>query len=492
MKVVLALCFLAATANAFSLDALKNMLEKELEKKEESKVVTLREYLDGLEVPHPLYRSLSARGMYARSADCGSVCGTEPTLDQMEGVTCASEKWVPEYEKSGECECLKRYRCCSSGCNTPNKETCWNNNKKGTWYGIVEVDCCGCDVVKCLECDNVLSKEDTCPKAKNIDCYDYKPTNEMAPDSACFIAGCAEKKSDAPQDESCDGACQAAVPQKSPCLFDYRTCEPVKNINTCLKNEKAANAPGLGLTCYDDPIKVDDIDNGKYWDGSTCTQCQKWSYTKKSCNDKNAMTAAYDCHQHGADKYDKKCMKKDITQDACLCHDYVCEKNSDADEAEAKFLDDEVCPKDHVKMAGTSICGSARDICKPCPTLIAMNLVPCNFGTVVLSSDCNGCPVHECQNPTIAGSPPCKSGIFTFDSEDNQFVCKVTDPCYRQEPGDVVLDPNDCAMFFECREALNDKHYSCHAGLRFNPDKRACQSREENPSLLRAACPTWE
>ena len=78
--------------------------------------------------PHPLYRSLSARAV----ADCSTTCGVEPTLNQTE--KCASKKWVPEYKKSGECECLKRYRCCSNTCAKADNETCWNNGNKGKFY----------------------------------------------------------------------------------------------------------------------------------------------------------------------------------------------------------------------------------------------------------------------------------------------------------------------------------------------------------------------
>ena len=58
-----------------------------------------------------------------------------------------------------------------------------------------------------------------------------------------------------------------------------------------------------------------DPDNGEYWDdeSETCTQCQKWSYTKKSCQVKDQATAAYDRHQDGDMAYDKKCMRKDVS-----------------------------------------------------------------------------------------------------------------------------------------------------------------------------------
>lgn len=113
-------------------------------------------------------------------------------------------------------------------------------------------------------------------------------------------------------------------------------------------------------------------------------------------------------------------MKKEIVPDSCMCNGYVCAKN--LVEPEAIFTKGEVCPKNNVKVAGTSMCGSARDICKPCPQLIAKNLVPCKLGTVVKSSDCNGCDVHICQAPTVSG-PPCPSGYYKFDSKNNQLFC---------------------------------------------------------------------
>lgn len=116
-------------------------------------------------------------------------------------------------------------------------------------------------------------------------------------------------------------------------------------------------------------------------------------------------------------------MQKEVNDDACLCNDYNCVKNTE--EEEARFLEGEVCPKDHVKLAGTSICGAARDICKPCPTLVSKLNVGCDWGTVVRSSDVNGCPVHVCQAPTYAGKPTeCASGLFTYETDGNQLKCQ--------------------------------------------------------------------
>ena len=55
----------------------------------------------------------------------------------------------------------------------------------------------------------------------------------------------------------------------------------------------------------------------------------------------------------------------------------------------------EVCPKDHIKLRGVSICNVARDLCKPCPKLIAISPDSCAFGEVIKTHDCNGCPQYE-------------------------------------------------------------------------------------------------
>ena len=61
-------------------------------------------------------------------------------------------------------------------------------------------------------------------------------------------------------------------------------------------------------------LQEDDTDVGKYWDvdSGSCAKCKKWTYEKKNCSSQNAKTKSYDCHQHGDDAYDKKCMKKEI------------------------------------------------------------------------------------------------------------------------------------------------------------------------------------
>merc|ERR1712048_462048 len=212
MKIIIGLCFLVVAANAFSLDALRNLLEDELDKRAaEDKEVTLKEYLENQETPDPLYRSLARRNAVsadsADSSDCANVCGAPPPADHT-GQTCASNKWVPSYETKGDCECLTAYKCCTGTCPSVNLETCWNNNKKGLLYGVKEVDCCGCPVVKCVECQAPTPKETICSKAKPAKCYTYNPQAAHAADTGCWESACPENQSDAPADEVCDTDCE--------------------------------------------------------------------------------------------------------------------------------------------------------------------------------------------------------------------------------------------------------------------------------------------
>jgi len=418
MKTFLALCLLFAAANAFSLDALRNMLEEEeekMDKREDIKEITLKEYLDNLETPDPLYRTLSRR----QTSDCSSVCGPLPSVDHT--GTCASNKWVPNYVAKGNCECLTEYKCCGNTCATANVESCWASGQKGLKYGIKEVDCCGCEVVKCLPCAAPTDEATLCP---NTQCYTYNGQAVHQPVTGCFEAACPANPSDAPADESCDATCETPQSVASPCGHPYKICQGTKMIATCPRQQQmaAGNTPELPLNCYEAPTQVAHTSAGNYYDSSSdsCLPCQKWTYTKLSCASKNAAVDAADCHQIGANEFDKKCMRKDVSQDNCLCNKHVCVV--DHSEPEAKFGEGEVCPKDHMKLSGVSICGVARDLCLPCPALVAKAQVPCTVGTVMTSADVNGCPVNVCQPPAIP-SAACASNTFAYDSGNNQFTC---------------------------------------------------------------------
>ena len=78
--------------------------------------------------PDPLYRTLSRR--VAQAPNCANVCPPTPPVDHT-GVTCKSNRWVPNYVAKGDCECLTEYKCCGDTCPTANVETCWSNNQKG-------------------------------------------------------------------------------------------------------------------------------------------------------------------------------------------------------------------------------------------------------------------------------------------------------------------------------------------------------------------------
>merc|ERR1739838_1118216 len=138
MKQILILAVLVAVANAYSIEALKEMMN-ELERRD---TVTLREYLDSLETPDPTYKVSSKRSFDEREEiDCKNVCGPVPTLNL--GQSCLSNRWKPNYAKKGEsCECLTEYRCCTDDCPTVTTDTCLGEDKseKGRMYGVIPED----------------------------------------------------------------------------------------------------------------------------------------------------------------------------------------------------------------------------------------------------------------------------------------------------------------------------------------------------------------
>jgi len=440
MKIFIALCFFVAAANAFSLDALKRALEDELEfpmekmqrnwggeENEEAKQITLREYLDNLEEPHPTFRK---RDPIVK--DCSSACSKfKPQTDPSQ--KCKKEKWVPEYTEVDGCECLSEYRCCADVCvDQTDLEVCWGDGagNKGLKYGVQDIDCCGCRVVKCLTCPPVETQEKLCSKKKNPGCYSYNAKGMMNPKTGCYEATCPEKYRNAADegfsDKTCDTSCQRYVTKESTCKFPYDVCAPKKYVNTCPNHNEAAkgNNPRLAKKCYDAGVPVPDAANGNYWDAGrgSCQPCLKWTYNKKSCVEKNKAAVLQSCHQSEAETVkDKKCYTKVINRDSCECDsEVICQRNTGHGEVEMKFKADEVCPKNHVKISGVSICEMGRDICFPCPALIAKDKVECPYGKVELRTDINNCPEHKCVLPTINGKEGCKT--FTYSTESG-FTC---------------------------------------------------------------------
>ena len=69
---------------------------------------------------------------------------------------------------------------------------------------MIKTDCCGCDVVECINCPPIPSKEEEWPTgagARPIDCYTYKPRHSHANVTNCWIPECEENSSDAPKDQ---------------------------------------------------------------------------------------------------------------------------------------------------------------------------------------------------------------------------------------------------------------------------------------------------
>lgn len=433
---VLPLFTVIAVSSGLSLDSLQRTLREDDKPKENE--ITLREYLDALPEPDPVFRSLSRQGWAAaakiearRNSDtnlpnnivpCSSVCGKQPTLPN-DDKTCKASKWVPNFIKKGDCECLDSYRCCPDTCAEPDPEVCWENGKKGFKYGIEEVDCCGCKVIKCLDCDAPAGESDTCPQQKPAQCYNYEAQSSHAKKTGCYQSHCEEK----PQghdvvNEVCDVRCQGEATSLSTCLFEQTKCVPNKILSDCPLHKLASNKPKLPLDCYHKPQQAKDPTGGFFLETDICKPCQKWVYEKKSCEPKNTAAASFSCHQYGEDEYDRKCWNKKIVPDLCQCDKAECVFH-EAGEVELKFLKGEVCPAGHRKLSGTSICGIARDICKPCPIVIPVKSEDCPYGEVMSSEDANGCPTSICVKATYDKNP-IDCAIFTFNQEAKTFQCQ--------------------------------------------------------------------
>jgi len=293
------------------------------------------------------------------------------------------------------------------------KKSCWgaDNVKKGTLYGILEQDCCGCPSVKCINCEPVEPKAEKCPSgegARPLDCYDYEKHDHYASsEDKCWRARCVENTSDAPADKVCDARCQKDKTLTTHCLFTHNVCEANRMRSDCPKID-----PNFGVTalqwpveCYKSPVLEDDNDGGHFWhaDSTSCKKCEKWRYDKKSCDAKDAVAAAQDCHQFGNKELDKFCWKKEVTKDSCGCDVAECLERENITE-EDEFDPNHVCPKDHVRMHGVSICLQKRDICKKCPPVINIDAADCRYGKVTQSKDCNGCPTIVCERARVPNS----------------------------------------------------------------------------------------
>lgn len=436
-----ALLFLVAAANAYSLSQLRSLIMEEMdrEKRSEGKEITLREHLNNLEKPDEWYREAPEhkRSMESREADpapaedCASVCGHPPLLD--ENATCDSEKWAPEYEQKGDCECLKRYRCCDTKCAEVDLEKCWLNGKKGYMYGRLDQDCCGCPIVQCITCEPPETEEEQCPRgegAKPTDCYTYTKDYKYKSDAQqCYRSHCEPNSSDAPLDKVCDARCQANKTETSHCLFDYNVCKPSREFENCPRRQKQTAIDLLDpkpLHCYKDPEQVDDEDGGHFYgaESQSCEKCKKWTYEKKSCKDKNVAANEADCHKYGANQLDKKCFTKKMGLDDCGCDTHECLSASPESEPEI-FLEKEECPKDHVKVVGTTICMRERHICKSCPPEIEIMKADCPIGEILKDKDCNGCPIWKCEKPSVT---KCECGAnklarYAYNEEKNHMDC---------------------------------------------------------------------
>jgi len=342
-------------------------------------------------------------------------------------------RWKPNYVQhynNSNCECFVGYKCCNTTCQplTVSVDSCWEGNNKGIKFGIIEKNCCDCDVVRCLPCNSTRPEDQICPRghgARPSDCYRYEQHQTYSNDERqCWLSGCTELASDA-KNKTCLSECQVEVEYPTYCQFPEIDCEntkvkkdcPNKDIETALAQLTKRNQ------CYEEPEQVDDLANGHFYDYDTnaCQKCQKWSFKEKSCETKNAFASLYDCHQHGQHQMDKKCFEKEILKDDCGCDSAECSL-VDSQAEPMVFPADEVCPKDHVKISGVSICMKKRDVCKKCPPQVKIDQNECPNGKVVLERDINGCQVYRCERAQVP-SVVCPCNTYILDKEANILKC---------------------------------------------------------------------
>ena len=70
----------------------------------------------------------------------------------------------------------------------------------GLKYGILDTDCCDCQVVKCVDCKSTTTEDKICPRgegAKPADCYKYTQNYEQDKTTGCWSSHCEAKSSDA-------------------------------------------------------------------------------------------------------------------------------------------------------------------------------------------------------------------------------------------------------------------------------------------------------
>jgi hypothetical protein len=336
--------------------------------------------------------------------------------------------WTPEFKKNGDCECFSGYRCCGLECPKLNKDICFgeSNKQKGYYFGVPEKDCCGCPTMKCIACEPPKSQDD-CPRgvgAKEKKCYTYKKYHAKD-DRQCFESTCVLKPSDA-KDEKCNMTCQTVEDGTSKCGFPQKVCKAKKTKcegkTKAQANQERSKSPG----CYSDQVQVDPLDS--YWDASkeSCMKCVNHTYPKLPCTSKNKVAKQEDCHKHTEDLMDKKCFDKILKKDDCGCVSASCSLK-DAVEESDEIGSDEVCPKNHVKIKGITICKKKRrDICKKCPILEKIDANNCPVGRIIKKNDINGCPTIMCQAPEI--EPDCDCSEYEYVKEENRMKCDCKGP----------------------------------------------------------------
>jgi len=255
MKSFFVLCFLVGAASSIP-----------------SRKTTLREYLEDLSNPDPLTRRQASDDAadVAADLDCANVCPPLPTLNL--DATCDGNKWAPNYESKDGCECLTEYRCCSDSCDPVNEEQCWEDGKKGYYYGMKAKDCCDCPVIKCGPCIKPAPKEEVCGKKPKypLKCYEYIPEASMDNVTACFKASCSYDPPAPPEDENCDTDCMTTETKSTECGADYKVCKKNRDKNECPNRslnkakKKLEQKTGLGSHCFKEPEQVIDPVGGKY------------------------------------------------------------------------------------------------------------------------------------------------------------------------------------------------------------------------------------
>merc|ERR1712157_204217 len=142
MKSLILLFLVFAATNAISLNTLQGVIQgwQSSSTQETDNEITLREYLENLPKPHPLF--VNDRGEDDGGEECEAICIHPKNVNGTLNKKCATGRWSPNYEEKGGCNCLTEYKCCNGVCPKVDPNSCFgkNNATKGLQWGALMKD----------------------------------------------------------------------------------------------------------------------------------------------------------------------------------------------------------------------------------------------------------------------------------------------------------------------------------------------------------------